>query len=165
MQDGGTRIPGKVFHRRCGGTMDSAVMNLLASAVAEVLTACQHSWCISAQLKDLSFGEGIRNSWSLGVVLQMLGEPIARAEEGIWQRRQGSRVFKKGKNLVFALSVECFHDRITGWEKESLGFEVWSVSGYRRVLRQREQIFSLRNVIWSYWLLHIWNFVSKSLRE
>lgn len=51
-------------------------------------------------------------------------EPIGRAEEGMWQQRGGSRVLKKGRNLVFAFSMEGFHKRITGREKESLGFEV-----------------------------------------
>jgi len=34
----------------------------------------------------------------------------------------GSRVLKKGKNLVFTFAMEDFHDSITGKEKESMGF-------------------------------------------
>ena len=76
------------------------------------------------QLRDLSLGVGIRNQQSLGVVLQVLEEPTGRAEEGMRQQRGRSRVLKKGKNLVFAFSMEGFHKRITAREKESLGFEV-----------------------------------------
>lgn len=165
MQAGGIWIAVKDFPWRHGRTTDSVVMIHLASEVAKV-PYCQPALLVYLCVVKKPF------SWDRNVKLAM---PWSCFLDVGGTSREGrvTNLAAKGRELSTEgeeSGVCIFSGRLpqkNNWEGEThLG--IWSLK-YLRIPKgaqaPREQIFCIQNEFWSYWLLHIWNFIIKSIRE
>lgn len=134
------------------------VRNHSVSWVAEVLKPAGVASSVSAQFRD-AWG-GNQELAILELFSRCWRNQLGRQRREFGSQGDGAEYWIRGR-------IWCWHSQWRAFMTESahLGVEVWSISRYRRVLRHQEQLSSLWNVTWSYWSLHIWNNVSKPIRE